>query len=52
MNWQTFSDWWKQPFSANASASSWFIFTGFILIVIWLWAVILREGGHIISEAE
>lgn len=49
MNWQSFSDWWSQPFKANASVSSWFIFTGLVLVMIWLWTRILREGGHIIG---
>lgn len=48
---KTFTDWWAQPFNAQASASSWILFTGFILIVIYLWTRVLREGGHIISEA-
>ncbi len=42
--------WWKQPFNAKASASSWIIFTGFILIVIYLWTRVLHEAGHVISE--
>ena len=49
-NFQTFQNWWKQPFNAQASAGSWFLFTGFILIVIFLWTRILREAGHIVSE--
>jgi hypothetical protein len=50
MNYQAFANWWKQPFNASASASSWFLFTGFILIVIYLWSRILREGGNIIEK--
>lgn len=50
MNWQAFADWWKQPFNTQASAWQWVLFTGFILIVIYLWTRILREAGHVISE--
>ncbi len=35
--------WWKQPFRADASALSWIMFTGFILIVIALWMRVLDE---------
>ncbi len=50
MNWDSFIAWWKQPFNASASATSWILFTGFILIVIYLWTRVLREGGNIISR--
>jgi hypothetical protein len=50
MNWDMFAAWWKQPFKAQASASSWILFTGFILIVIYLWTRVLAEAGHVISE--
>ena len=46
----SFMQWWKSPFNAQASAGSWFLFTGFILITVFLWTRILREGGHIISK--
>ena len=51
MDFTTFANWWKQPFNAQASATSWVLFTGFILVTIWLWAHILREGGHIVEKA-
>lgn len=44
-----FLKWWKQPFAADASASGWVLFTGFILIVIFLWTRVLREAGHVIG---
>ena len=50
MNFQPFINWWKQPFNASASAGGWFLFTGLILIVIYLWARILREGGNIVEK--
>lgn len=50
MDWSAFATWWKQPFNAQASASSWVLFTGFILIVIFLWTRVLREAGHVIAE--
>lgn len=46
-----FLEWWKQPFNASASASSWVLFTGFILVVIFLWTRVLREAGHVINKA-
>lgn len=46
-----FVTWWKQPFDASASASSWVLFTGFILVVIWLWTRVLKEAGHIAGAA-
>jgi hypothetical protein len=50
VDWNAVAGWWKQPFNTDASAGSWFLFTGFILIVIFLWSRILREGGHVIGE--
>lgn len=44
-----FAIWWKQPFNSSGTVSSWFLFTGLILVIIWLWTRILREGGNIIS---
>lgn len=49
-NWDHFVAWWKQPFNASASATSWVLFTGFILVVIWLWTRVLKEAGHIAGE--
>jgi hypothetical protein len=51
MNFDAFLNWWKQPFNAQASSGSWILFTGFIMVVIFLWTRVLREGGHIIGEA-
>lgn len=47
MNYQSFVNWWKQPFNAQGSVSSWFLFTGLVLVIIFLWSRVLREGGHI-----
>ncbi len=48
---QSFLAWWQRPFNADASATSWVLFTGFILIVIFLWTRVLREAGHVVGEA-
>lgn len=50
MQWQTFANWWKRPFDASADATSWVLFTGFILVVIYLWTRVLREAGHVVSS--
>lgn len=47
---QSFLDWWKQPFNAQASATSWILFTGFILVVIYLWTRVLHEAGHVVES--
>lgn len=44
-----FADWWKRPFDAEGSATDWVLFTGFILIVCFLWSRVLREAGHFIG---
>lgn len=49
--WQNFIQWWEQPLKANADATTWFLFVGFILVIIFLWTRILHEAGHIITEA-
>jgi len=49
MDWTAFANWWKSPFNAQASASGWILFTGFILITIYLWTRILKEAGHVVS---
>lgn len=46
---ENFLNWWREPFNASASASGWIMFTGFILIVIFLWTRVLREAGHVIK---
>lgn len=45
----SFKDWWTQPFKTDGSVTSWFLFTGLILVIIFLWTRILREAGHIIG---
>ena len=47
---ERFAEWWKQPFNADTSATGWFLFTGLILITIFLWTRILREAGHVIAK--
>jgi hypothetical protein len=44
-----FGEWWKKPFCAECSAFSWFLFVGLIIVVIFLWTRILKEGGHVIE---
>jgi hypothetical protein len=48
--WQTLKAWWQQPFNASASATQWVLFTGLILVAIFLWTRILREAGHVIEK--
>jgi hypothetical protein len=50
MSWEALENWWKQPFNAQASASGWILFTGFVLIVIYLWTRVLHEAGHVVGE--
>lgn len=50
LNWSNFVQWWKAPFNANASATTWFLFTGLVLVSIYLWTRILREGGNVIED--
>lgn len=45
-----FSAWWQQPFNAEGSVKTWFLFTGVILVIIFLWTRILREAGHVIGD--
>ena len=46
----SFLEWWSKPFNARGSATDWFLFTGLILVTIWLWTRILKEAGHVIGE--
>lgn len=39
--WQTFQDWYKQPFSADMSAGHWFLFLGLLIVLAILWSMIL-----------
>lgn len=48
--WAGFVKWWQQPLKAQATAPQWFLFTGFILCVLFLWSLILKEAGHVIEE--
>jgi hypothetical protein len=50
MNWQGFANWWKRPFTADADATSWILFLGFVLVVIFLWTRVLHEAGHVVSQ--
>lgn len=47
---QNFQNWWNAPFKNEMSVTNWFLFTGIILVIIWLWTRILKEAGHIIGE--
>lgn len=40
---ETFANWWKQPLQMNGDALDWALFTGFILIIIFLWTRVLRD---------
>ncbi len=33
----------QEPFSADMSATHWFLFLGLILVMLWAWHQILRE---------
>lgn len=44
-----FSSWWAKPFNTDGSVTSWFLFTGLILVVIFLWTRILATAGHVIE---
>lgn len=46
-----FKSWWTKPFNAEGSVFDWFLFTGVILVIIYLWTRILREAGHVIGSA-
>lgn len=38
-----FADWLKRPYSAEMSAFGWFAFFGLLIIIIGLWATIIRK---------
>lgn len=44
-----FQKFWQKPFDVEGDAWDWFLFVGLILIVIFLWTRILKEGGHVVS---
>jgi hypothetical protein len=50
MNLDALRAWWQRPFNAEADATSWILFTGFVLIVIFLWTRVLHEAGHVIEK--
>ncbi|MDE2019919.1 MAG: hypothetical protein KGJ13_06275 [Patescibacteria group bacterium] len=52
MDFTKFAAWWARPLNAQASATDWILFTGFILITIWLWTHILRDGNRAVRAAE
>jgi hypothetical protein len=37
------TQWLKQPFSTDQNATSWFLFTGMIIVMLALWAVIIKD---------
>lgn len=38
-----FADWLRKPYSEDMSAFGWFAFFGLVIIVIGLWATIIRK---------
>lgn len=44
-----FQTWWKKPFNMEGDVVSWFLFAGLVIIIIFLWTRILKEGGHVVS---
>jgi len=41
--WQNFKDFLAEPFQDDMDAVEWFMFVGFVLILIILWSIILRH---------
>lgn len=39
----TFSNWFKQPFSADMSAAGWFAFFGLLIVISVLWSFTLTH---------
>jgi hypothetical protein len=35
-------NWWKQPFNANGSVGTWFLFLGLVIVITFAWSMILR----------
>ena len=50
MIFQNFLSFWRQPFNAQGGVVSWALFTGLILVIIFLWSRVLREAGHVIGS--
>jgi hypothetical protein len=46
---ESFKTWWSKPFNIEGDAISWFFFVGLILILIFLWSRVLKEGGHLVN---
>jgi hypothetical protein len=44
-----FTNWWKKPLNIGGDGWDWLLFVGFVLIAIFLWTRVLREGGHIVG---
>jgi hypothetical protein len=45
-----FKKWWSQPFTLDGDVTDWVLFTGFILIIIFMWTRVLRDITENISE--
>lgn len=37
-----FKTWWNTPYSENMTATRWFLFVGFMIIVGMIWSMILK----------
>jgi len=46
---EQFKTWWAKPFNIDGDVISWLFFVGLILVLIFLWTRILKEGGHVIE---
>jgi hypothetical protein len=44
-----FKTWWAKPFNIEGDAIGWFFFVGLILVLIFLWSRVLKEGGHVVN---
>lgn len=40
---QDFMAWIREPYSDDMTVLDWFLFIGLILLIIWVWARILRK---------
>lgn len=48
----TYKNWLKQPFSADMTATEWFLFIGLLFLIVGLWNLILYHLVSIIAETE
>lgn len=39
----TFQNWWNAPYQENMSATKWFLFVGFLMILGIIWTVIIKH---------